>query len=621
MALGDKYRGRIHRAKFRGWLTLTTAHRGVNRGLIHYLANHGVLEDDHPDLGSAGPPGELAWDAVGGGRTVLEELGDIARTDGSTQYFSYVPATGFPAELLPLPGEPLTMLWFGRYGKSSATKGLIGWGNTAITNYANIYQSVGNLRTIERAAGNGVQRVNIYTKLNPNEDELVVLIFRSDAERASLAAEGIIEYGSNQAALVAGATRDAAALLVNAAMFGTPSFLGAHRTLAIGVWNRYISDEEIAKLTEDPFLPMRPAGAYLGDQAAHLELVRNPLPCPGYPVARELRRPHEQTDGEGGSIVLAAPAPRIANELVSVLYDNLNEAEQVALEFAYDEGRGLANPFRFTIPGDTGASIVIFEEPFRFSHGSATAAAARIRLRIVNPPDHHRAPYVAYSQDAMTASRFVNLLDFQLSDDLPTILAADSAIVGFGMTQGTTAEVDEFRYEAPSGDVDFPIEVEQPVPPVGGLVHIAAGVLFAPEPSLVDRVSLRTKPAGGWTQTQFAALLVRGIDPSKAINAVASVLSASTTAPTITITTTVDGCIVLIGAHAEMDVQSGVLSFPAPLREHTNQEHNTVTTDELGSGSIIAARAGVHTYALAITGAGSPISTRIVAVALEPQSL
>ena len=118
MAIGDEYFGLSYRPKARHWLRLGPHPHPIRRGLASYLPilqDPGGIGGDQRDLSENTPDADLVWDAVGGDAMSLEEHGDIYSPDGSTQYLSYAPAGGYPATLLPQPGEPYTLFWFGRW--------------------------------------------------------------------------------------------------------------------------------------------------------------------------------------------------------------------------------------------------------------------------------------------------------------------------------------------------------------------------------------------------------------------------------------------------------------------------------------------------------------------------
>ncbi len=604
MALGPVYHDLPLRPKARHWFTLNKTNP-ITRDLVLYcpmLADPGSVAGDQRDLGKGSPAGVYIWDSIAGDHFELQEFGDLAVPDGTTDYFSYLPAGGFDPFVIPQPGEPYTVMWFGRWNKLGSTTGVWGLGNPTIGIYGAVYRGGTQIRFIERAAGSGTRS---ETVAEPNDVELVVIITRSDGSHSDMTVQGIRD-GATAVALVAG-TNDISALVIGAIVFGTPSFLGSHQSYAFGLWRRWMSDDELDELTEDPFLPMRPT-----PEAALLHLVRRPLPCPGYPVVRAEERPHDQSDGAEGTIILAAYAPRIRDEVIHLSYDNLTTAEQVEIEVAYDGGRGLAAAFRFTIPGDTGPSLVVFEEPIRLAHQSAVAAALTVKLRVVNPADWLMAPRLISA--ATDESNSVTL-------NVPNVVTGELglALICAAYTRGGSAGILRFDHRVVPPVTAIPRIIQAPISPPPGTPQAAIGVLFD-APVSVGGETVATVFTGTLPDDNAMAVLVAsGV---KAVNASAGVVLSDPAGltPTLQITTTVDNCLIIFAAHGSFDAQVAAMSIVAPARQHALVENTTAVTQELIIGSVPARRAGTHTVTVTVTDAVTA-NVRLVAVALEPLEL
>lgn len=628
MAVPDAFTDRrlaVAWPKLLSWRKLNP-HRAVNRDIAVLIPWFGPVNGV-----ASGPAGEQLDYAYAGGRGFKDGVAAPTYTAvGSNlspfrqwgQRFDFQDGVGrldmastvdfghLPVPLaLPQPGSPYTVYWFSRWTKDSSN-GVFGWSSDPWSEYVWCYTSTSSLTYTEDDGTTSRSYSTMRSGENdwPNTGEHFAFFIRSDSQHCQFIAEHRTLFASGPAPGVAPLTPTAASLAcfsLNAVCVGTTRFVvGQFRPYIFGVWNRQLDDDEIRQLTEDPFLPIRPDGP------DPLELARRELPCPALPVIRIQEPAHDQSPGEGGvSPVLGSYAHRRPGELVEFPLQRLNDAERLELETEYDDGRGLGNPFRFTIPGDPVPELVVFAEPIRQPHYSASSSGTVVKLRVVSPADWHPTPSILETVSAQGSTSQLNSPSF-------TVEAGDALVyVGYCHRSGGNTYVSAWRWMADAGS-STP-EVQEPTPPTIPLRHTALGINLDPTPgtNVVRQTHIGSPP-------DWAVVGVLRCRNVIAVNATAAGVAGNgqTRTPTVTVTPTVPGSLVVLGAHSYLDDPTQLLHADLPLARHFREIQDVTPDVNVIGATRVQRRAAETTYQLRIdTGNGFVfIGTVILAMSLTP---
>jgi len=114
-------------------------------------------------------------------------------------------------------------------------------------------------------------------------------------------------------------------------------------------------------------------------------IVTATLPCSAFPITESRARPVRSADAgdaSTGAPILSEPAPTEMIELreITLQARTMDPARLAILEAAYDNGRGLVQPFWFTPPGYATERQWVFKDPLAVTKSSPTKADASYTL-------------------------------------------------------------------------------------------------------------------------------------------------------------------------------------------------------------------------------------------------